>query len=80
MVDHELNSERDLMRTPTTNEKIYKSLSGPTPVKKKMPKNNSLICIHSSYTKLNNVNMVNIDPPQDYFKNFYQMSQKTQDL
>ena len=45
-----------------------------------MQKNNSLICIHSEYTKLNNVNMVNVEPGEKYYVNIYSMNKKSDEL
>ena len=49
-----------------TKSAISSSKRIPSGKKKKFHKNNSLIWIHSSYTKLNNVNMVNLDPKEKY--------------
>ncbi|CAI2386430.1 unnamed protein product [Moneuplotes crassus] len=67
-------------RTPTAGVKAFSSLKRPSQKKENIEKNSSMICIHSSYTNLNKVNMVNVDPGQNHWVNFYSLTKKSAEL
>eukprot|EP00344_Euplotes_crassus_P012083 CAMPEP_0197000276 /NCGR_PEP_ID=MMETSP1380-20130617/5257_1 /TAXON_ID=5936 /ORGANISM="Euplotes crassus, Strain CT5" /LENGTH=177 /DNA_ID=CAMNT_0042417511 /DNA_START=214 /DNA_END=745 /DNA_ORIENTATION=- len=79
-LENRFMSDEITPRTPSMGAGMPSPDCNPSLKKSKFQKNNSMICIHSSYTKLNNVNMVNVKPGEEYYVNFYSLNKKSDEL